>query len=103
MKIKRTFLRWYRSFNLNYLITVDPLKQTAPWNIFQTKEFSHIEIPIEPDITTIVGSNESGKSHLLAAIEKLLNEHTYTGESFGNTDLCHYCSISDVNTTIFPS
>ncbi|WP_347710592.1 AAA family ATPase [Desertifilum sp. FACHB-1129] len=44
-----------------------------------------MEVPIENKITTIVGANESGKSHLLSAIEKAI-----TGEGIERRDFCRY-------------
>src|SRR5215211_2735800 len=79
MKLTRVLLRWYKSFHLNYRGTVDKgeTKSYRAWNtIFPSfapqEEFPFIEIPIEDDITSIVGANESGKSHLLNAISKVI-------------------------------
>ena len=67
-------------------------------------EFPFIEIPIEHDITTIVGANESGKSHLLNAIAKVVRG---TGvdieDEFKRTDLCHYAGIRTQNVEAWPN
>ncbi len=47
--------------------------------------YPYIQIPIDPKVTTIVGANESGKSHLLSAIEK-----TISGENIKREDFCRY-------------
>jgi predicted ATP-dependent endonuclease of OLD family len=47
--------------------------------------YPYIEVPIDPKITTIVGANESGKSHLLSAIEKAI-----FGENIKRSDVCRH-------------
>ena len=44
-----------------------------------------LKVPIENKITTIVGANESGKSHLLSAIEKAIS-----GREIERSDFCRY-------------
>ncbi len=51
----------------------------------------HIRIPIEPDITAVVGANESGKTHLLDAIRIVL-----TGERLYQRDFCRTSSLFSV-------
>ncbi|MFN7893870.1 MAG: hypothetical protein ACK5OC_26520 [Pirellula sp.] len=78
MKITHVLLRWYRSFNINYGSYEDRRHGviTRPWNKISAEndqDYRFIEIPIQKDITTIVGGNESGKSHLVSAINKVIN------------------------------
>ena len=80
MKASKVLLRWYKSFNVNYTQYSDfGAKSTArPWNTLglpsaSDSDLPFIEISLESDITTIVGANESGKSHLLSAISKVVN------------------------------
>jgi hypothetical protein len=64
-------------------------------------EFGFIEIPIEQDVTTIVGANESGKSHLLSGLSKVLTGKGGPGDlipTYGRTDLCHFPGASSANT-----
>jgi len=73
MRLTKVLLRWYRSFNVNYggyHDGSDGASELRPWN--GTGDFPFVEIPIDAGITTIVGLNETGKSHLLTAIEKVL-------------------------------
>jgi predicted ATPase len=114
-KLTRLLLRWYKSFHLNY----HPLQHRGearpyrPWNGVtpafvqgQARDdtFPFIEIAIEPDITNIVGANESGKSHLLNAISKVIR-HRGVGRcgSFSRTDLCHYANIRTSNVAAWPN
>ena len=88
MRISCLLLRWYKSFNINYLGYPDRRHQVKerPWTSLCTPseiadKWRFIEIPIEDDITTIVGANESGKSHLLSAISKVINGYGLPNEA----------------------
>ena len=47
--------------------------------------YPYVQIPVDPKVTTVVGANESGKSHLLTAIEKGIS-----GEGIEREDFCRY-------------
>jgi predicted ATP-dependent endonuclease of OLD family len=111
MKITKVLLRWYKSFNVNYMGYIDRRDDvlSRPWNCFKDNEQNHvieypfIEIPIEEDITTIVGANESGKSHLLSAIYKVLTGYDWNDDSqFDRTDLCYYSPVRNQNVNLWP-
>jgi hypothetical protein len=67
MKISQVLLRWHKSFNINYNGYEDRsgASVSRPWNELHitgdADDFGFIEIPLEDDITTVVGANESGK------------------------------------------
>lgn len=111
MKLKKLLLRWYKSFHLNYRGTTDKGETQGyrPWNKMSPSyakgdEFPFIELPIEEDITTIVGANESGKSHLLNAISKVITGKGINGEGdFQRTDLCHYAGVRTRNVEAWPN
>lgn len=111
MKLTRILLRWYKSFHLNYRGVSEKGETLAfrPWNKLSPKyapqdEFPFIEIPIEPDISTIVGGNESGKSHLLNAIKKVITGIGLTNDDhFDRTDLCHYAGVRTRNVDAWPN
>jgi len=111
MKLNKVLLRWYKSFHMNYRQHFDRGEKEAfrPWNELtpsyaRDSEFPFIEIPIESDITTIVGANESGKSHLLNAINKVIKGCGVDGSrQFDRTDLCHYAGIRRVNIEAWPN
>jgi predicted ATPase len=115
VKVTKILLRWYKSFNVNYLGYSDRRVgvSSRPWNLLgrstqNEADFPFIEIPLEDDITTIVGANESGKSHLLSAISKVItgkgipDGNGRTGE-FSRTDLCHYTSQRSKNAEDWPN
>ncbi|MEA5547275.1 AAA family ATPase [Limnoraphis robusta CCNP1324] len=52
--------------------------------------YPYIQVPIDPKITAVVGANESGKSHLLSAIEKAINGYDYKNQAIGARDFCRY-------------
>lgn len=114
MKATKVLLRWYKSFNVNYTQYADHGAKTPqrPWNTLHLpgateSDLPFIEIPLEGDITTVVGANESGKSHLLSAISKVITSHGLKdahghSRSFSRTDLCHYSSIRSKNADAWP-
>lgn len=110
MKISRVLLRWYKSFNVSYQ-DAGPDRLTSekhPWNSIDVgpagaTDYPFIEIPIEQDITTIVGSNESGKSHLLDAISKVISGRGLHYSAFSQTDFCRYATVPNQNTDRWPN
>ena len=115
MKVASVLLRWYKSFNVNYMNYPDRRSGVAhrPWNRLgrladDEDAFPFIELPLEGDITTVVGANESGKSHLLSAISKVLtgrgipDAKGQTGQ-YSRTDLCHYTSPRSKNAEDWPN
>lgn len=115
MKASCVLLRWYKSFNVNYLGYPDRRHQVKlrPWTSLGVpreigERWAFIEIPLESDITTIVGANESGKSHLLSAIAKVITGKGLPDERdrflpFDKVDLCHYASVRNKNASAWPN
>jgi hypothetical protein len=69
MKVSKVLLRWYKSFNINYLGYDDRRcgVEDRPWNKAALNDvagsdYRFIEIPFEDDITTVVGVACSPKS-----------------------------------------
>lgn len=85
MHLKTVFIRFYKSFNDDFLRKNDDRVKSKPWEEIDKAFYPYIEVPIETQITTIVGANESGKSHLLSAIEKSI-----TGKKIERSDFCRY-------------
>jgi AAA15 family ATPase/GTPase len=89
MRLKTLFIRFYKSFNYDYLERyAENPRQPQPWEWVdgeQEKWYPYVQIPIDPKVTTIVGANESGKTHLLDAIKKGIS-----GQGISYEDFCRY-------------
>lgn len=94
MRLSMVFARFYKSFNYDRIRKAKPgAKPRGSWEDFQGQWFPYVEVRIDERLTTIVGANESGKSHLLSAIRKAV-----TGAGFAKRDLCRYCEFFGVTT-----
>lgn len=91
MKLSRVFARFYKSFNFDHHRKAHPDAEERAWEMIGDEWYPYIEVSIDRLITTVVGANESGKSHLLRAIEIAV-----TGEGFKHQDLCRYCDFFNV-------
>lgn len=85
MKLKTAFARFYKSFNFDQARKLDKRVKAQPWEDFRGLYYPYVNIPLDPRITTVVGANESGKSHLLGVIKKAI-----TGEGIEQRDVCRY-------------
>ena len=91
MRLNKIFIRFYKSFNDDFLRKNDDRVKPKPWELINDDFYPYIEVPIESKITTIVGANESGKSHLLSAIEKALFV-----KNIEPSDFCRYSPLFTV-------
>ena len=91
MLLKKVFIRFYKSFNDDFLRKNNDKVKPKPWELIKDAFYPYIEVPIDPKITTIVGANESGKSHLLSAIEKALFV-----KNIERSDFCRYSPLFTV-------
>jgi hypothetical protein len=106
MRASKVLLRWYRSFNTRYHGYEVGNGQPLPWDAFRGQSFPFVEIPLDRQITTIVGANESGKSHLLSAIAKVFTGHGIGDESgldYAIQDICRYCAFEGLEENIWPT
>lgn len=86
MHLATVFVRFYKSFNFDYLRKFDAkATHRHQWEMIGDLWYPYVRIPIDEKITTIVGANESGKTHSLTAIEKGLS-----GQDIGRGDFCRY-------------
>lgn len=85
MKLTRIDVRFYRSFNFDFERKARPKAAREAWEDQDGPWFPFVRIPIDADITAIVGANESGKSHLLGAIKGALGV-----EQIDRADFCRY-------------
>jgi predicted ATPase len=91
MYLKTIFIRFYKSFNFDYLRKHHEHAQSDPWEKLDNLWYPYVRIPIDPKVTTVVGANESGKSHLLTAIEKGIS-----GQDIEREDFCRYSQFFTV-------
>lgn len=87
MILASVFVRFYKSFNFDYLRKFNPNVIPRPWeNVGETSLwYPHVCVKLDSQVTTIVGANESGKSQLLSAIRKGIS-----GEGIQRSDFCRY-------------
>ena len=85
MRLKTVLIRFYKSFNFDYLRKNNAQAKPKPWELIDDKWYPYVNIPIDSKITNVVGANESGKSHLLSAIEKGIS-----GQGIERHDFCRY-------------
>ncbi|MDQ0823344.1 putative ATPase [Arthrobacter sp. V4I6] len=93
MKFNRLDVRFFRSFNYDYELKSRITNQPAPWEDTDPAWYPFVRIPLDPEITAIVGANESGKSQLLTAIKASL-----TGNPINRADFCRYSELYSVKT-----
>ncbi len=91
MLLKTVFVRFYKSFNFDYLRKYNAQAKRQPWEMIDEMWYPYVRVPIDPKVTTVVGANESGKSHLLTAIEKGIS-----GKAIEREDFCRYSQFFKV-------
>ena len=92
MLLRTAYVRFYRAFNFDYLRKSHPHPNPDGWDRMEDGSFyPYISIDIDPELTCVVGANESGKSQLLKAIEAALGERTPTP-----ADFCRYSAYFTV-------
>ncbi|MEM6776870.1 MAG: hypothetical protein AAF670_04380 [Planctomycetota bacterium] len=98
--VSKVYLRWYKAFNTATTDSAD--NAVRPWNQWKGQEFPFVEVPISSRICTVVGGNETGKSQLLGAIEKVRNGETSDGHPYSVRDICRYSGLLNVAEDIWP-
>jgi predicted ATPase len=91
MLISELHVRFFRSFNYDFERKFRTTSKPQEWEDTSPAWFPFIRVPIEKDITAIVGANESGKSQLLTAIEAAI-----TGSPIDRGDFCRYSELYSV-------
>ncbi|GAA3913673.1 AAA family ATPase [Actinoplanes auranticolor] len=93
MRLTRVYVRFFKSFNFDYERRANENAQRQPWEVLPEGWYPHVRLDVDPQITAIVGANESGKSHLLDAIECVMGEREVTRSAF-----CRYSQLFSVET-----
>ena len=87
MKLTRIDVRFYKSFNFDFELKARPSAKREDWEDQDGPWYPFVRIPIDGNITAVVGANESGKSHLLGAIKSALGK--------GYIDRADFCRYSE--------
>jgi predicted ATPase len=98
VRLTTVFVRFYKSFNYDYERRAHFDAKRRPWEILEDGAwYPFVRVPLESDITTIVGANEAGKSHLLDAIElSVSGSIASTGKGTTERDFCRYSDYFSV-------
>lgn len=92
MRLTRVDIRFFRSFNFDYELKAREKSEPALWED-SDPWFPFVRVPLDTEITAIVGANEAGKSQLLTAIKAAL-----TGAPIDRSDFCRYSERYSVKT-----
>lgn len=96
MRIMNVYVRFFRSFNYDYLRKSHPHGTPLPWEAWDDGGwYPFVNVDLEPGITTVVGANESGKSQLFGAVKRAL-----TGKDVARGDFCRYSAFFAVDSSI---
>lgn len=96
MHIANVYVRFFRSFNYDYLRKTHPGAGQSAWEQWHGGGwYPFVDVALEQGITTVVGANESGKSHLLGAVERAL-----TGDDIRRGDFCRYSEFFAVDASM---
>ncbi|MFE6283033.1 AAA family ATPase [Streptomyces sp. NPDC057877] len=91
MKLDRVYVRFFRSFNFDYERKAHRAGNALEWERTSLGWYPFVRLDVDPYVTAVVGANESGKSHLLDAVGRLL-----TDEPVDRRDFCRYSDLYSV-------
>jgi predicted ATPase len=91
LRLAKLYVRFFRSFNYDYERKAHPKAKAYEWERTEDRWFPFVNIVFDPMVTAVVGANESGKSHLIAAIQQGL-----TGSGIKRDDFCRYSPLYSV-------
>lgn len=93
MHLSAVYVRFFRSFNFDFLRQHKDSVDENPWDALGPDRayYPFVTVDLERDITTVVGANESGKSQLITAIQCLLGTRAVEPKDF-----CRYSTFFGV-------
>lgn len=98
MFISAVYIRFFRSFNYDYLRKTHEGFTPDPWDVLPGDLlYPFVKVDLEKSVTTVVGANESGKSQLLHAVKCAL-----TGAGIRLGDFCRYSQFFAVDDSMSP-
>jgi hypothetical protein len=91
LRIIKVHVRFFRSFNFDSDRKADENADRPDWEKIDGIWYPFVRVPLDPSVTAVVGANESGKTHLIDAIE-----HALKGEGIDRGDFCRYSDLYEV-------
>ena len=91
MRATKVYVRFFRSFNYDSDRKADESADRHPWEMVDGIWYPFVRVPLDVSVTAVVGANESGKTHLIDAIDRAL-----TGERIERGDFCRYSDLYEV-------
>ena len=92
MILRTVYVRFYRAFNFDYLRKRHAASKPDAWDVMEDGTYyPYVRIDIDPELTAVLGANESGKSQLLDAIECALGR-----KAAEPADFCRYSAFFTV-------
>ena len=95
MKLRAVYARFYRSLNYDFMRSSADNYKPDPWDTTPEGDYPFVRVKLRPDITTVVGGNESGKTQVLRALRAAL-----TGKGYDRSDFCRYSRFFGVDKTM---
>jgi hypothetical protein len=96
MRLTKVHLRFFRSFNYDFVGKARRKGPGATWEMIDGVWFPFIDVDLDEDVTAVVGANESGKSHLIAAIWFALTGADSEKKPISRRDFCRYSTSYSV-------
>jgi hypothetical protein len=91
MRITKVHVRFFRSFNYDSDRKADDNAERHSWEMVDDVWYPFVRVPLDANVTAVVGANESGKTHLIDAIVCAL-----TGDGIDRGDFCRYSDLYEV-------
>lgn len=93
MILQTAYVRFFRALNFDYLRSHHPGAEAKPWEqLPDGASYPFVAVDFDPEVTCIVGANESGKSQLLNAVQCALGKREATP-----ADFCRYSHLFTVS------
>jgi energy-coupling factor transporter ATP-binding protein EcfA2 len=68
VRVRELHVRLFKAFNYDFVRLHDSTQSIRPWDRYKGVDYPYITVPLDREVTCIVGANESGKSQVLSAL-----------------------------------
>lgn len=93
MRLARVYARFFKSFNFDYERRARENAIRHDWEQLEEGWYPYVRLDVDPEVTAVVGANESGKSHLLDAIECVVGV-----KAVRRSDFCRHSQLYSIET-----